>query len=302
MGGAGCFNPAFFKSFGVDGRAGVFGKGRQITGTVPLMAMRKVVLCADDYGLSPGVSRGIRDLLAAGRLSATSCMVVYPEFQVDGPLLAPLMEKADIGLHFTLTADRSIGSVLRDAYLRRLDAGTTAAELERQLAAFVSVMGTPPDYLDGHQHVHLLPSVREVIVKVAHRIGAYVRSTREPIGPAMSARPSPVESAFLSWTARPLDRLIRSSGLQSNSGFRGVRSFQEAAPYRALFRKMIAGAGNGCLVMCHPGLPDEALARRDQVTKARMDELHYFSGDDFLADLAGAGLELSRLADIARAA
>ena len=46
------------------------------------------------------------------------------------------LEKADIGLHFTLTADRPIGSVLRDAYLRRLDAGATALELERQLAIF----------------------------------------------------------------------------------------------------------------------------------------------------------------------
>ena len=42
---------------------------------------RKIVLCADDYGLSLGVSRGIRELLEMGRLSATSCMVVFPEFE-----------------------------------------------------------------------------------------------------------------------------------------------------------------------------------------------------------------------------
>jgi predicted glycoside hydrolase/deacetylase ChbG (UPF0249 family) len=292
---------ASFKGFGAGGDAGVFGKDRQIAGIVTAMAMHKIILCADDYGLSPGVSRGIRDLLAGGRLSATSCMVVYPEFEAEGPLLGPWVGKADIGLHFTLTADRPIGSVLRDAYLRRLDAGATALELERQLAIFIRVMGRAPDYIDGHQHVHLLPGVREAVAKTARRVGAYMRSTREPIGRAMSARPSPVEAAFLSWTARPLDRLIRSSGLGSNSGFRGVRTFRETVPYGGLFQRMIAGAGEGCLIMCHPGVADAILTSRDEVTTAREDEHRYFSGDEFSADLARAGLELSRFADIARA-
>ena len=59
-------------------------------------ARRKIVLCADDYGLAPGVSRAIRELLASGRLSATSCMVVYPEFAEDGPLLQPFLGTAQI--------------------------------------------------------------------------------------------------------------------------------------------------------------------------------------------------------------
>lgn len=265
------------------------------------MTMHRVVLCADDYGLSPGVSRGIRELLSADRLSATSCMVVYPEFLADGPLLRPWFGKVDIGLHFTLTTKRPVAGLLRDAYLGRVDASATTAELERQLAVFTEVIGRAPDYIDGHQHVHLLPGVREVVTDAARRIGAYVRSTREPIGLTMGARPSPVEAAFLSWTAGPLDRLIRSAGLASNSGFRGVRTFREAAPYRVLFQRMIAGARDGCLVMCHPGMADAVLAQRDQVTSVREAELRYFASDEFAVDLTHAGLTLSRLADIARA-
>ena len=41
---------------------------------------RPIWLCADDYGISPGVSKGIRDLVAQGRLNATSVMVVAPSF------------------------------------------------------------------------------------------------------------------------------------------------------------------------------------------------------------------------------
>ena len=40
--------------------------------------LRRIWLCADDYGLSPGVNRGIRELIERGRLNATSVMVVGP--------------------------------------------------------------------------------------------------------------------------------------------------------------------------------------------------------------------------------
>ncbi len=47
-----------------------------------------VVLCADDYGLAPGVSAGIRELLDAGRLSATGAMTLSPHWAAEGPRLA----------------------------------------------------------------------------------------------------------------------------------------------------------------------------------------------------------------------
>lgn len=257
--------------------------------------MHRIVLCADDYGLSPGVSRGIRELVERGRLTATSCMTVYPEFDEDGAALRPHLGKIDIGLHFTLTAKKPVGVLLREAYFGGLNGAAVAAELERQLATFMRVMGRAPDYIDGHQHVQLLPGVREHVVATAKRIGAYVRSTREPIGLAMGARPSPVEAAFLSFTAGPLQRLLAASGVRTNKGFRGPRTFREAGAYRALFQSMIAGASDGSIVMCHPGYSDAELAARDGVTAARGDELRYFAGEEFPQDLAAARAALSRL-------
>lgn len=259
--------------------------------------VQRVVLCADDYGLSPAVSRGIRDLLQAGRLSATSCMVVYADFEHEAEGLKPFFGKADIGLHFTLTADRPVKALMRDAYARRLDAGRVAAELEHQIATFAAAFGRMPDYIDGHQHVHLLPTVRDAVVKAAQRIGAYVRSTAEPVGLSMARRPSPVEAAFLSWTARPLRALIRQFNLKTNRGFRGVRTFRETAPYRDIFLKMAKTAQHGCLIMCHPGEVDGTLKIRDRVWNAREGELRYLASKTFESDLAEAGLILSRLED-----
>jgi predicted glycoside hydrolase/deacetylase ChbG (UPF0249 family) len=261
-----------------------------------------IVLCADDYGFSPGISIGIRELLERQRLSATSCMVVFPEFAADGPLLKPYLDRVDIGLHFTLTGDRSLTAVALEAHLRPPPLARMLAALEEQVARFAGALGRLPDYIDGHQHVHVLPVVREAVVRVASRIGAYVRTTIEPIDAAMWRRPAPLESAYLACASRPLGRLALHRGVATNRGFRGVRTFRETVPYRDLFRRMLPGADDGCLVICHPGHADAVLTVRDRVVQARTDEWSYFSGPDFPADLCDSGLVLSRLREAMRQA
>jgi predicted glycoside hydrolase/deacetylase ChbG (UPF0249 family) len=258
-------------------------------------AARKIVLCADDYGLSPGVSRGIRELLTQRRLSATSCMVVFPEFAHDGPLLKPFFEQADIGLHFTLTAELPLSSVLIAGWLRRLDVKEVRRELNRQLDIFASVMGRPPAYIDGHQHVHLLPGVREAVADAAKDIGSYVRLTREPITSEMMKRPAPVDSTYLSWASQPLARLAAQRGIRTNTGFRGVRSFKERAPFRTLFQRMIAGAANGSIIMCHAGHVDDILIGRDPIQQQREEEYAYLTTDGFTEDISNARLQLAAL-------
>ena len=71
-------------------------------------AQRRISLCADDYGMSAGVNRAIRDLVAQRRLSATSVMVVTPAFtcqEIDElKAVAKDAPSFSIGLHVTLTA------------------------------------------------------------------------------------------------------------------------------------------------------------------------------------------------------
>ena len=68
---------------------------------------RRIWLCADDYGISPGVNAAIRDLVARGRLNATSVMVVAPSFSRAEAVALDMLNAAGarvaIGLHLTLT-------------------------------------------------------------------------------------------------------------------------------------------------------------------------------------------------------
>lgn len=266
------------------------------------MTEKRIVLCADDYGYSPGVSRGIRELLERERLSATSSMVVFPEFESEGPLLKPFLGRADLGLHFTLTANRTIGSVAWEAHVHPPPLGRIVAELESQVSKFADVVGQVPGYIDGHQHVHVLPVIRDAVVQVARGIGAWVRSTMDPIDAAMFRRPGVFESVYLARASRKLSALARTEGVPTNRGFRGVRTFREKEPFRSLFRRMIRNVSDGSLVMCHPGYADPLLSERDPVQNVREGELRYLAGPAFPRDLDEEGVVLGRFADALRSA
>ena len=145
---------------------------------------RRIWLCADDYGLSPGVNRAIRDLIERGRLNATSVMVVGPAIGRDEvsalQAVAANSPRCAIGLHATLTAPfrpltmhfqpidggmfLGFPKLLRAGLLRRLDPEIIHAELMVQLAAFSELFGRAPDFVDGHQHVQLFPQVRDAFL------------------------------------------------------------------------------------------------------------------------------------------
>ena len=137
------------------------------------------VLCADDYGLSPPVSRAILALAAAGRISALSCMTASPFWPEHGAWLKAVAGRVDIGLHLTLVDEKpltamprmapdgrlpSIGQLIAKSYARTLELGEIAAEMDAQLNAFITVMGRPPDHIDGHLHTHVLPGIRDVVL------------------------------------------------------------------------------------------------------------------------------------------
>src|SRR3979409_862157 len=113
---------------------------------------RRIWLCADDYGLSPGVNRAIRDLIERGRLNATSVMVVGPAIGRDEvsalQAAAATSPRCAIGLHVTLTAPfrpltmhfrptdggmfLSFPKLLRSGLLRRLEPEQVPRPMDEQ--------------------------------------------------------------------------------------------------------------------------------------------------------------------------
>jgi predicted glycoside hydrolase/deacetylase ChbG (UPF0249 family) len=257
--------------------------------------MRRLILCADDYGLSPGVSDGIRDLIALGRLNATSVMVASPHF--DGLTARALLASdssdrpVSIGLHVTLTAPftplsggpafPALNTLLARASLRLVDRAALLREIALQLDTFEAAFGRLPDFVDGHQHVQLFPVIREAFLGTVSvkAPAAWVRQcgSARPLSRRLSDR----KALLLDVLSRRFRDLARQAGLRTNPAFAGTYDFAGATPFADLFPSFLADLPDLSVVMCHPGHPDAALAVLDPVTDRRAEEFLYLSGEDF---------------------
>lgn len=269
----------------------------------------KIILCADDYGLAPGIGTGIRQLVAAGRLTATGCMTVSSHWPAEAARLRDLDGQADVGLHFTLTDHAplgpmpslaplgrlpGLGRLMTRAFLGQLDASEIAGELQRQIDRFAAEMGRLPDFVDGHHHVHQLPVVRQAVAEACRRIpGVWVRYCDEPFGSLRRIGVAAKRAAVISLIGAGWGRRGRAQGLPGNRGFRGVRDFTEPS-YAALMPRWLDGARDGLLIMCHPGRADDALRQVEHVVDQREEELAYLASDAFAEALRTAGIRLVR--------
>ena len=262
--------------------------------------MRRLDVCADDFGQSRALSASVAALAARGRLSSLSCLVNLPDFAASAPLLAPLAGRVGLGLHFNLTEGAPLSEALarvwprlpalprliRDAHLRRLPREAIAAEWRAQLAAFERALGRAPDHVDGHQHVHHLPGVREVVLTgiAALAPAPGVRNTGRVLGPGFALKRLLIERTG----GRALARALARRGLPRCSALLGAYDF-EAEDYRALMRGWLARVpAEGALLFCHPGPAEPG----DAIAAARVREHAYLAGEDFPRDLAAAGIEL----------
>ncbi|HEY0721861.1 MAG TPA: ChbG/HpnK family deacetylase [Gammaproteobacteria bacterium] len=273
--------------------------------------MKTVTLCADDYALDAAVSRGILTLAERGRLSAVSCMSASHHWREHAAWLAPLRDRIDIGLHLTLTGLPplgpmphlapqgtlpTLGRILVAGVTHRLPREEVAAELQRQLQAFITHFGRAPDFIDGHQHVHLLPHVRETVFELweSHLKphDGYLRSCHEPLGAIVRRGIEPTKALIIAQLSAVFTRRAREQGILINDSFRGVHDFSGNAAPHQLFSHFFQGEASRPLVMCHPGYRG---TEEDELRDWRPREFDYFSSDQFAADLAAAGLKLGRL-------
>jgi len=273
--------------------------------------MTRIWLCADDYGIAPGVNAAIRDLVARGRLNATSVMVVAPTFSraeaVGLSILNGVTHRAAIGLHVTLTgplkpltggfaplkegAFLPVSQMLLRALARCLDKEALVREVEAQFTAFAAAFGRPPDFVDGHQHVHLFPIVRDVVLDAMRRFApeAWVRQC----GASQPLKLSDPKGALIDWLSGAFKKRAAARGIAANPLFAGTYTYRADADFQTLFPGFLKGLTEGSLVMCHPGTVDAELARLDPLTTLREREYAYFRGDRFPQDLAAQGLSLN---------
>ncbi len=258
--------------------------------------MKRLTLCADDFAQSPAISRGILELADAGRLTATSVFSLsshWPEVAHD---LKSRHAQLEVGLHLNLTepfdaAARPLNHWLLRSPAGWIDRAAIRASFEQQLSRFTEAWGALPDYLDGHQHVHAFPGIRNEVLALIKRHwpaghGPWIRLP-ERLGHPGDSR---LKARILTLICRGLQRTARAQGLASHDWFGGLYSLSPDAAYRSLMRQWLADCPDGSLMMCHPGLP--ARDPQDPIAAARVNEYRYLGSSAFSEDLAEAGVTL----------
>ena len=264
------------------------------------------MLCADDFGVSPGVSQAIARLAGSERLGAASCITTGRHWRAQAPRLRDLPASVQIGLHFNLSEGQPLSPDLARTWpqfpalprlialahlglgLGLLPRSALAAEFTAQWDAFVLATGHAPHYVDGHQHVHHLPGVRELLL-AAVPPALPMRNTGHVLGPAFAVKRWLIERTG----GTALQRALAQRGTPHNTALLGVYDFQ-ASDYRRLMQHWLARLpAEGGLLFCHPGDAGGADGdAADPIAAARLREAAYLGSAAFADDLAAAHVRL----------
>ena len=250
------------------------------------MAERRVIVNADDYGLSPGVSAGILEAVAVGVVTSVSVIVTTPDLDEQLRWLATAPRRPSVGLHLDLTAGvplagpRAVPTLVgrRERFHRlprlvthALAGAIAAGDVEREMTCQLERLqrhGLTVSHIDSHRHVHALPGIWSVVCRVAAQAG--IRWVRRPVEPAFSRRPGRLKRLVLSTACRTAT--WGGAGAAATHvrgiGMDGSRRF--TAELLAVLEELPAGLTE---LVVHPGRPDAHLLMLDSYREPREREL-----------------------------
>ncbi|SDQ86568.1 ChbG/HpnK family deacetylase [Pseudovibrio sp. Tun.PSC04-5.I4] len=253
-------------------------------------------LVADDYAYTSEISKSILYLLENERIQGTSCMVVTQAWKKDVGALKALKERKpelQIGLHITMTGDwlKPCGNaldwpvfptmlqLLLKSHLGMLSTSKIEEEISSQIRLFVADFGQLPDFVDGHEHVHLFPQIRKACVSALHAacFTGWVRQCGGPLKGVLK-RPFRVKSLFLNYLSWSFKRAADRNGISYNQDFAGIYDFSLESDFTNLLQTWRETATDDSVCMCHPGVAQSSSNTPDPIADSRERELRVLSG------------------------
>lgn len=267
---------------------------------------RRLVVNADDFGISPGVTRGILEAHEAGVVTSTSVVANAPWLD-DAACAARGAPALGVGVHVnlvqghplervpTLVSRRTgaflpLGALVRRALAGSVDGHEVAAECAAQIAR-VRAAGIEPTHLDGHRHAHVLPGIWPGVAAAARDAG--IRVARVPVERPWheSWRPG-LTAKRLALAAAWLVASRRTPALRHADHFHGLSLQGGRGVLERLLRLLDALPPGTSELMMHPGHADAALAAADGYTWQRERELEALLSAALRARLARGDVEL----------
>jgi len=271
-----------------------------------------LIVNADDYGHTPGVSAGIRASHLRGIVTSTTAMMNMPG--VEEALERAMQEcpKLGLGVHLVLTtgspllpAQRVRSLVMADgtfpdegemiARLASVALEEVEAEWRAQIEKFVAVTGRPPDHLDSHHHISFLsPGVFQLMLELARTHACAIRfPTGQAAEDMMGDFPAELAYARLQGNLRLLQQY------QPRHPDRFLKSFYGDDATQAALLDLLADLPGGTTeLMCHPGYADEELLRSSTYHRQRENEFSILTGNCVLELVKTRNIKLIHFGDL----
>jgi hopanoid biosynthesis associated protein HpnK len=287
--------------------------------------LRRLIINADDFGLTSGINRAILEAHQQGIVTSTTLMANGPAFQ-DAVQLSQSLPKLSVGCHVVLTDGQPVldasqvstlvegqslrfrdplSKVLLATFAGRLDENQIEAEAQAQIRK-LQAAGIVVSHFDSHKHTHLLPQILRPLLRAAKACG--VRAVRNPFGPVRfgTIRNRPKlwkrygELRVLRVFAGKFRRAIEQSGLKTPDGTLGI--VNTGALDESLFHSILRSLPHGTWeFVCHPGYNDSELQKvQTRLRESRAQELRILASQKSREVAMEAGIDLISYQDFVR--
>jgi predicted glycoside hydrolase/deacetylase ChbG (UPF0249 family) len=285
----------------------------------------RLIVTADDMGMTPGVTKGIVQSMSHGIVTSTSLMTNMPA--AAQAARQAVNDRLDVGVHLNLTtgqplsppdevrslvrADGSFHS--RPEFLQRLLSWRISMrDVEREFGAQVRrafEMDVRPSHLDTHHHLHLWWPVASALVRVGRRYG--INKTRTTRTTDMALRIANSSTTPREWakrrykaiTARLLGRWFRMATWRMEpSAFRAAYNgaVQSRLDEWLFFLKELSKLPAPAVVEvpCHPAYLDDELWSQATYVRGREEEVDALTSAELRTALGRSGIQLIGFRDL----
>jgi chitin disaccharide deacetylase len=279
---------------------------------------RYLIVMADDYGIGPPTSKAILDLAARGLVTATVLLVNSPSAVGDLAEWRRRGTPVELGWHPCLTLDRpvaspqlipslvrsdgsfyTLGPFLRRLLFRKVRGADVAVELAAQYQRFRELVGHPPAFVNGHQHIHVFSPIAQVLAGLLSRQipPPYVRRVREAWKVLVRVPGARIKRSVVSSLGLGTGSLFDQAGAPGNDWLAGVTNPACVADPQYFARWLCNVPGRVVELACHPGYWDDTLIGRDckigdGKAQRRVDELNLMLQPSFVHAVGEAGFTL----------
>jgi len=271
---------------------------------------KRLIVNADDYGLLPSVSAGIRQAHTHGLVTSTTAMMNMPSAADDLRQAQRECPALGLGVHLLLTAGRpllppsavpsivalsdgasfpKLGTLLARA--GTLNAAEVKAEWRAQIEAFVAVTGQRPTHLDSHHHSsYATPALFTAMLELARE---YAAAIRMPVTSAATAqRVLGLDLSVVEGYMALIGPVLATAGDVRKPDHFEARFYGPGATVAGLNLVLAELPDGATEIMCHPGYADPALGEITSYYRERPVEVEALTQPGLRAHLAAEGVTL----------